>query len=302
MVNLYHRLSRSIRLGDLPLLIHSLSQITSYFFAFNHPNYARWAVRFHDNLLKLQDSHPTIYEEFCKGVFSLRRTGKSFSRTPIDLALEQTINADAASQKTGLQYITNSIAARQRWAESHFLRMKVISQIFDDLGMTSKDDVASDLRGGQMKKNSEALSLIIAHVENTMNPFANDVDKDHLYNVGSGKCASKETKDSLLHVHENGTKLKEAFTSKCIKDPNRFVKKITLRKLLTFASKGQKYKMKANEKLAVVKMKRDLFVSILFMSLQHQIYVGELFEFPLTPVPLSLCHVDGTRLKTQKCA
>ena len=180
--------------------------------------------------------------------------------------------------------------------------MKVIFQIFDDLRMTSKDNVASDLRDGQMRKNSEASSFIIAHVENTMNPFANDVDKDHLYNVGSGKCASKETKDSLLHVHENGTKLKEAFTSKCIKDPNRFVKKITLRKLLTFASKGQKYKMKANEKLAVVKMKRDLFVSILFMSLQHQIYVGELFEFPLTPVPLSLCHVDGTRLKTQKCA
>ena len=85
-------------------------------------------------------------------MFSLRRTDKSFSRTPIDLALEQTINADAASQKTGLQYITNSIAARQRWAESHFLRMKVISQIFDDLGMTSKDDVASDLRDRQINK------------------------------------------------------------------------------------------------------------------------------------------------------
>ena len=130
----------------------NLSQLTSYFFAFNHPNYARWAVRFHDNLLKLQDSHTTTYEEFCKGVFSLRTTGKSFSRTSIDLALEQTINANAASQKTGLQYITNSIAARQRLAESHFLRMKVISQIFDDLGMTSKDDVASDLRDGQINK------------------------------------------------------------------------------------------------------------------------------------------------------
>ena len=47
-------------------------------------------------------------------------------------------------------------------------------------------------------------------------------------------------------------------------------------------------------------MERDLFGSILFMSLQHQIDVGELFKFPLTPVPLSLCHVDGSMLKTQK--
>ena len=47
-------------------------------------------------------------------------------------------------------------------------------------------------------------------------------------------------------------------------------------------------------------MERDLFGSILFMSLQHQIDVGELFKIPLTPVPLSLCHVDGSMLKTQK--
>ena len=111
MVNLYHRLSRSIHLGDLHLFIHSLSQVTSYFFAFNFPNYARWAVMFHDNLLKLQDSHPTIFGEFCKGMFSLRRTSKSFSRTPIDLVFKQTINDDTARQKTSLQYITNSIAA-----------------------------------------------------------------------------------------------------------------------------------------------------------------------------------------------
>ena len=104
-----------------------------------------------------------------------------------------------------------------------------------------------------------------------MNSYANDVDKDHLYDIGSGKCASKETKDFFLHVHENGIKLRQAFTNDCIRDPNRFEEKITLQKLHTFASEGQRYKMKANEQLADVKMERDLFGSILFMSLQHQI-------------------------------
>ena len=47
-------------------------------------------------------------------------------------------------------------------------------------------------------------------------------------------------------------------------------------------------------------MERDLSGRILLMSLQHQIDVGELFKFPLTPVPLSLCHVDGSMLKTHK--
>ena len=68
-----------------------------------------------------------------------------------------------------------------------------------------------------MKKNSEASSLIIAPVENTISPFAINVDKDHLHDIGSGKCASKETKDFLLHVHENFIKLRELFRSECIK-------------------------------------------------------------------------------------
>ena len=73
-------------------------------------------VMYHNNLLQLKDTHPEIYDEFKNGFFSLRRTKKTFSRLPIDLTLEQTINADASSQRTGVRALTSSIAARQRWA------------------------------------------------------------------------------------------------------------------------------------------------------------------------------------------
>ena len=88
----------SILTGDISLYIHCLPKIGNYFFAFNHPNYARWIVKFHNNLLELETSHPDLHKEFKKGCFSLKRTKKAFSRCPIDLTLEQTINADAASQ------------------------------------------------------------------------------------------------------------------------------------------------------------------------------------------------------------
>ena len=51
----------------------------------------------------------------------MKRTPKSFSRGPIDLRIEKTINADAACPRTGVSALTNSISARQVWAESHFL-------------------------------------------------------------------------------------------------------------------------------------------------------------------------------------
>ena len=138
MLHLYHEFIRSIRLGDLELYIYGLPRITNYFFTFNHPNYARWLVRYHDNLLKLSETHKDVYDEFKKGCFGIKRTKKDFSRLPIDLTLEQTVNADAASQKTGFSYFTNSISARQRWADSYFVRMEIFSEVLNKFDMTTK--------------------------------------------------------------------------------------------------------------------------------------------------------------------
>lgn len=101
LMELYHLLSRATRTGDYKLYIFSLPELMKVFFAFNHHNYARWLVVFHDKLLTMEESHPGITEAFEKGIISIRRTSKSFSRNPIDLTLEQTINADAANQLTG---------------------------------------------------------------------------------------------------------------------------------------------------------------------------------------------------------
>ena len=45
-----------------------------------------------------------MYEDFKEGWFGIKHTSKSFSRGPTDLTLEQTINADAASQRMGIAY------------------------------------------------------------------------------------------------------------------------------------------------------------------------------------------------------
>ena len=113
MLHLYLEFIRSIRLGDLELYIYGLPRITNYFFTFNHPNYARWLLRYHDNLLKLSELHKDVYYELKKGCFSTKRTKNNFSRLPFDLTLEQTVNTDAASQKTGISYFTNSIFGRR---------------------------------------------------------------------------------------------------------------------------------------------------------------------------------------------
>ena len=69
------------------------------FFALNHPNYVCWTVNYHSNLLTLEEMHPETFREYQDGRFSINRTTKPFSGNPIDLTLEQMVNADAASQR-----------------------------------------------------------------------------------------------------------------------------------------------------------------------------------------------------------
>ena len=69
MMKLYHLFTRSVRVGDLDLFIYCLSKLTNYFFALNRINYARWLIRYHDNLLKVSNTHPAVFQDFKNGLF-----------------------------------------------------------------------------------------------------------------------------------------------------------------------------------------------------------------------------------------
>ena len=47
---------------------------------------------------------------------------------------------------------------------------------------------------------------------------------------------------------------------------------------------------------------RDIFSSILWIYLQKKIDMGEILKYPLTPIPLSLYYIEGTKMSTPKVA
>lgn len=95
-------LNASVRTGDLELLKLSLSKVVSLFFIFNQQNYARYLTKYLDNLVNVDKTHPGLRMQMEQGTFGIKRTSKSYSRQPVDLTLEQTINADAANKLTGI--------------------------------------------------------------------------------------------------------------------------------------------------------------------------------------------------------
>ena len=106
----YHSLERAIGTNNI-----DLTPIINLFFSTNHVNYSRWLSKFQLDLVNIDDTHPGLRDILEDGVFSVRRTPHQFSRCPVDLTLEQTVNADAASKQTGLVSATNNYCAWLQW-------------------------------------------------------------------------------------------------------------------------------------------------------------------------------------------
>lgn len=214
-INLYHLFIKSIRVGDLALYIYTIAKIVSLFFYYNQPNYSRWLVYYINLLQHVDNTHPGLRSEMAKGSFGIRRTSKPFSRIPVDLTLEQTINGDAARRHTGIVNLTNSISARQRWAKNHGARTRIISHVLTRAGLDRNyHDIAADLHPDRMKKHIQ-IEAFSNSVLQTINPFSSSIDKDLLFNISTGQAASLEITNCLLNTVSGGTFLRDQFIMEC---------------------------------------------------------------------------------------
>lgn len=300
-INYYMMFTRSIRVGDFDLYKFIMPKLSNLFFIFNQVNYARWLLKYHEDLLLIEKKHPRLAEEFKRGMFGIRRTSNSFSRIPIDLTLEQTVNADAAKRLTGVTHFTNSISARQQWAKSHGLRSYIISHVFEYSGLKKIQDATSRLEKYQIVKDSESVLAFVNKLKNNLNPFDNEkLDKDQLYNIKSGRTAPDSVAEFLQNVEKKGQELREKFIIECSQDDRRFESTIKQNKIMNFTSCNAKKKIIVNNKVQEVRMQHDLFGRMLGISMENSTDLENIFTFPITPMPPSLCHSDGTICDTKK--
>ena len=164
------------------------------FFSLNHPNFALWIVKYHNSLLALEETHSKTFQEYHNAMFSIKRTTKIFSGSPFDFTLEQTINADAASQGTGITSMTNSISACQRWTEPHLLRATMISYLNEDLNITKREDITETLKASNANKDNLAVKEIKPITETSFNSFKKDADPYRLVDICTGKSCKKARK------------------------------------------------------------------------------------------------------------
>lgn len=299
LVQLHLMFLRACKTNNLRLFVYILGQMRYLFFACCRPNYARWMVRYFLNLVNVDTTHPGLRKILENGAFTINRTGKSFSRTAVDLTLEQSLNADAASRQTGISSFTTSATARRRWLVTRSARSAIIGSLLEKTGLKSPDECIKDLKGHRIRKDNEDMHKVLDTITAHMNPFQIETD-DNLYCLSTGKSVPNDIKTNLLNCQELGMRWCQEFEDGCHHDPARFEKPIPRCKVKNFASIAIKTSVKSNKKVVELQGTRDLFGRLLFLSSKNNLDLNKVFSFPLTPVPLSLAHVDGSPNKTDK--
>ena len=255
-----------------------------------------------NNLIKLKIDNSPLVIEFREGAFGVRHTKSCLGRSPVDLTLEQTINADAGNTLTVVSHFMNSISARQRWALSHSMRTKILSVVKAEIGLSHVDDTSHSLEKNQIEKDNKTLISILETIKKTMNPFDENLDKNILFNMSTGKAASSNVTDFLLNIKSLGHEQKLRFFSKDFEDPTRFVKPIKRNNIYNFASdcvkKTIKSKTRGNQ--ALIKMERDIFGRLLAIAIDKKVDIEYCLSYPLAPVPPALFHCTGHMFKTDK--
>lgn len=252
------------------------------------------------DLMNLHESHPGLRQILEDGGFSVRRSDNDFARIPVDLTLEQTVNADAASRMTGYTSSTNNYSSRVRWSVTKSSRAALINEALAAVGMGNTRCSQTDLSPARIRKDNEDLQKIINQIESCANPFSLDTSLP-LINISTGKSLSDAASASLLKIPEDGKDRHETFVKECLESAERFEKPIRKHHLRTFATECvANRKAGKNTKEAQLKCNSALLGRIAFTAATSNTDLEHVFSFPLTPVPLSMCHSDGTMVHTDK--
>lgn len=291
LIHTFNEFERAVRTNDIQLFIQSLTPMIHLFFATNHINYSRWISKYQLDLLNMYKTHPGLRDILEEGVFTIRRTSHSFSRCPVDLTLEQTVNADAASRLTGIGSFTTNHNARLRWMITKTSRAAFVSSLFEMAGVIPKEDTTAELQIARIKRDRSDCQKITQQILSSFNPFDNLIiqsPSSTLFNIHNGKSAPEEVKSYLLNIKRIGEELHVNFVREYQSNQSRFEEPIRKVNIHTFQETGATNRRTTDLKIAELKCSRDLMGRLLVLATKKNLDLHHVFSFPLTPVPLSL--------------
>ena len=229
-----------------------------------------------------------------------------YSRVGVDMALEQTINAEAKNRLKGIVAFADINSAVNRWIVTNSMRAQIVNKVLDIAGLSCDDSGGSnkETHPQRMARDTRDYIKMTQSVLDMLNPFDMHINKEALFNIKTGKKASPAAEKYLLSVMTEGENKRDQFLSECEEDPARFERTITRTAIVNFATDSfiKKNKSLKAHKIVQLKGTRDLYARLLYLAIEKDISAEKVLEYPLVPIPSELAHPDGSIRTTAKSA
>ena len=237
LMDLYLLFHGAMKCCDVDLYTYILHNISAIFFSTNHQNYAKWMTRYSLELLNL---NPPLRRMLLNGGLSIRRSSHHFCRVGVDMALEQTINAEAKNRLKGIIAFADVNTAVNRWLVTNTMRTEIANKVLNIAGMGQNDDENFNKTNNpkRLKRDAQDLQNMSSSVCDMINPFDAAINKDALFNIKTGRKATPAAEEYLLSVITEGENKRDDYTKECNEDESRFEKPIKKTKIVNFATEN----------------------------------------------------------------
>ena len=207
----------------------------------------------------LKEEKPELLE-----VFSINRTGRPFSCVGIDMALEQTINAEAKRCLKGIVSFTDVSTAVNRWIVTGPMRSQIVNCLLESYNSDNKE--LNKLRWKEIKKDVEKIKEYICSTTNLFKEMLFLI----LRQVNKPLIAQKV----FFLMSYQGEKKRNDFVTDCEEDSARIERPIKKSKIVNFAKENFQRKNKSKKAAAIAQTKgtRDMLGRLLFLSIQRSKY------------------------------
>ena len=148
----------AIKINDIALYSFALFEVTSIFFTTNHHDYGRWMSLYSLDIANLETSQSDLQNVLTEGGFSVSRTRQSFASVPVDMALEQTINANAKNSLKGIMAFADISTAVNRWIVTTSMKSKILNAVLDYADKNISYEESKELRASRIRAEQNHLS------------------------------------------------------------------------------------------------------------------------------------------------
>ena len=286
---------RSLREGNFQNYISSLKSIVPWFFALDHPNYARWLPIHLCDMVSLKERHPEIHQAFEEGNFVVNKTANQFSGISLDHAHEQ--NNALVKGEGGVLGLTESPSALRRWTVGGPEVARMIVE-FENAVQNEKVHTTSekhhDATPAVQRKFLKDVQALTQIMRKSGNPFKDT--SSELVVLNSRDIADASVTETMNTIEELGKRKFDEFVTQRIDSRTQMLSDPIKRNKLTLIGTPPK-KLKTNLASKVSDLKQDcsLFSRLYIASQSREGNLDEFFLHENQTFPPSLAQYGKMR-------